>query len=112
MPGPTNETICSVTVKFVPPAVALKSSVVRATASRRPAIFDCFAGNDPRIGNNVEVAGFSAKFRIPFGATTEHIFAADSKIGLIVDERINGGSAPEGTRDGIGEFGEDSFERR
>jgi hypothetical protein len=64
-----------------------------------------FAGNDTRVRNNEEVAGFSVKFWIALGAAAEHVFAADTKIGIILDQDILRRSAPPGTRPWIGEFG-------
>ena len=85
--GPTNETICIVTIKSEPPTVDSKASVAR-------------------VGKNVEVVSFSPKSQVPFRTTTEHIFSAGLEISLIIDELIIGRRTPAGTRYGIGEFGE------
>jgi hypothetical protein len=65
---------------------------------------DGFTGNDSRVRNNVQVARFSAKFRIPLRATADYVFATDAEIGLIVNQGVIGRSTPPGTRYGIGEF--------
>ena len=74
--------------------------------------FDGFTGNDPRVRNNVQVAGFSTKFWIPLGAAAEYVFATDTEIGLLVNQGIVGRSTPPSACDWICEFRENPFERR
>ena len=88
IPGPTKETICTVTFRIVPSAEVSKLSEFRATARRFPALGEGFGGDHVPVWDDDVVCRLSPKPEIVRRAAAKYVPAALTEIGRVVDEGV------------------------